>query len=59
MPLITIEMYAGRDIETKKKLIKDVTEVVAKDVNCPKEAVIILIRDMPKENWAIGGEVSG
>lgn len=50
-------MYAGRDIETKKKLIKDVTEVVTKDINCPKEAVIILIRDMPKENWAIGGEV--
>ncbi|MFB0525920.1 MAG: 4-oxalocrotonate tautomerase family protein, partial [bacterium] len=25
---------------------------------CPKEAVEVIIRDVPKHNWGIGGELS-
>jgi len=56
MPIIKIGLWAGRDKETKKKLIENVTRVVCETVKCPPEAVIIVIEDIPKENWGQKGE---
>ncbi|MBI5078797.1 2-hydroxymuconate tautomerase family protein [Candidatus Saganbacteria bacterium] len=56
MPIVRIEMWAGRDRETKKKLIQNVTKTVSETIKCPPEAVITVIEDIPKENWGMGGE---
>lgn len=55
MPIIKIGMWAGRDKEIKKKLIENVTKSVCEAVKCPPEAVIIVLEDIPKENWGQGG----
>jgi len=56
MPIIKVEMWAGRDKETKKKLIENVTKTVCETIKCPPEAVIVVIEDIPKENWGQKGE---
>lgn len=56
MPLVKIEMWAGRPAETKKKLIENVTKTVCDTVGCPPEAVIVVIDDVPKENWGQAGK---
>jgi 4-oxalocrotonate tautomerase len=56
MPLVKIEMWAGRTADQKEKLIKNVTNAVCESVGCPKDAVWIVIDDVPKENWGISGE---
>ncbi|MFH1826144.1 MAG: 2-hydroxymuconate tautomerase family protein [bacterium] len=58
MPLVKIEMYPGRDKETKKKLIEKVTQDVAEIAKCPEAAVTVVIQDIPKENWGFGGKQS-
>ncbi|MBN2058703.1 MAG: 2-hydroxymuconate tautomerase family protein [Candidatus Saganbacteria bacterium] len=58
MPLVRIDMYPGRDKETKKELIKRVSQDVAEIVKCPIEAVTVVIEDIPKENWGFGGKQS-
>ncbi|MFA4905146.1 MAG: 2-hydroxymuconate tautomerase [Candidatus Margulisiibacteriota bacterium] len=55
MPIINIEMWAGRSPEIKEKLIKNVTKTVCDTVGCPPEAVIVVITDIPKENWGQSG----
>lgn len=55
MPIVKIGMWTGRDKETKKKLIENVTKTVCDTIKCPPEAVIIVIEDIPKENWGQGG----
>ena len=55
MPIVKIEMWSGRDKETKKKLIESVTKTVYETIKCPPEAVIVVIEDIPKENWGQGG----
>jgi len=56
MPIVNIGLWAGRDKETKKKLIQEVTKAVCEVVKCPPEAVIVVIQDIPKENWGQKGE---
>ncbi len=59
MPIINIGLWSGRDKETKKKLIENVTKTVCETVGCPSEAVIIVINDIPKENWGQDGKQAG
>ncbi len=55
MPILQIELIKGRSVEQKRAMIEKVTEAVCETVNCPKDAVSIIIREMEKENYAHGG----
>ncbi len=57
MPVVIIEMWAGRNEEQKKKIVRGITEVFA-SVGTPAEAVHIIINDVPKTNWATGGKMA-
>ena len=48
MPIVNIGLWAGRDKETKKKLIENVTKTVCETVKCPPEAVIVVIQRYPQ-----------
>lgn len=56
MPIVNIDMWAGRPAETKKKLIENVTKTVCETIGCPAQAVTVVIRDVPKENWGQDGK---
>lgn len=56
MPLITINLWKGKTtVEQKRRLVKEITDVVSDTLDCPKDAVHIIINEQPKENWGIGG----
>jgi len=57
MPVVTVEMWEGRAIEQKRQLIKGITSAIAA-IGVPAEAVEIIIKDNPKHNWGIGGELA-
>ncbi len=57
MPVVTVEMWEGRTIEQKKQLAEGITLSFIK-IGTPKEAVQIIIKDIPKHNWAIGGKLA-
>ena len=59
MPLVNIELWPGRDKETKGKIIQGVTKIVAETAKCPEDDVIVVIKDVPKENWGFGGQQAG
>ncbi|HBS59082.1 MAG TPA: 4-oxalocrotonate tautomerase [Firmicutes bacterium] len=57
MPIIQVEMLEGRTIEQKRQMVKKVTEAVVDSVHCPPEAVRVIIREMPKEHFAVAGKL--
>ena len=57
MPIVRIEMWPGRTKEVKKKVAKEVTEVLVNNMGCPAQAVTVLFDERSQENWAIGGEL--
>ena len=52
-------MWSGRDAALKAKLIKNVTDTVCETIKCPPAAVIVVIEDIPKENWGQAGLAAG
>jgi len=57
MPVVIVNMWAGRNTEQKKTLVKGITDVFTK-VGVPAEAVHIIINDIPKSNWGTGGKLA-
>ena len=57
MPVVTVEMWEGRTIEQKKQLVEGITSVMV-NMGIPAQAVHIIIRDVPKQNWATGGKLA-
>lgn len=55
MPIVTIKMLEGRTDEQKHQLVKSVTDAVSESVNAPKENISIIIEEMKKEHYAVGG----
>ena len=57
MPVVFVEMWEGRTIEQKKQLAEGITSLFEK-IGVPKEVVQIIIKDIPKHNWATGGKLA-
>ncbi len=57
MPFVIVEMWEGRTLEQKKKLVQGITKAFV-DINTPAEAVQVVLRDVPKHNWGQGGKLS-
>ena len=55
MPLVEISMFTGRDDETKERMIREVTEAVVRTSGAPPEAVTVILRDVPRTDWARAG----
>lgn len=55
MPLLQVEMLKGRTVEQKRQMVKKVTDAITETLNCPQEAVSIIIREMEFENFAKAG----
>jgi 4-oxalocrotonate tautomerase len=55
MPILQVELLKGRTVEQKRNMVKKVTEAVTETLDCPKEAVRIIIREMELENFASAG----
>jgi len=57
MPTYHVEMFEGRTIEQKRKLVEEVTRVTCETLGCSPGAVDIIITDVKRENWATGSEL--
>ena len=54
MPLAQIYMWKGISEDIVKKIIAGVTDVFV-DLGIPKQAVEVLVHEIPKAHWGIEG----
>ncbi len=55
MPIVQIDMIAGRTLEKKEQLIKKVTDAIVESLEVPADRVHIILHDIPKENIGDAG----
>jgi 4-oxalocrotonate tautomerase len=55
MPEVYIYALEGRTLDQKRKLVKEVTEAVARNLDVPEEAVLIQLLESSRETKAKGG----
>lgn len=58
MPIVKIEMYAGRTKEQKAELAKAITDAVVDIARTTADDTIVIFTDVERENWAKGGILS-
>lgn len=55
MPIVHVNVWKGFSSEGKKQVIEGITKVFT-EMGIPAQAVEVVIHEIPKENWGIGGE---
>ena len=55
MPVVTVEMWAGRTIEQKRRLVRAITDAMIAHANCKPEHLHVIIHDVPKDSWGRAG----
>ncbi len=56
MPIVRIDLWEGRDSETRRELVRNVSEVVSETLDVSIDHVRVILNEIPRENWGIGGE---
>jgi 4-oxalocrotonate tautomerase len=57
MPVVIVEMWEGRSLEQKKKLVKGITDAFV-SIGTPHDKVEIILKDNQKSNWAQDGKLA-
>ncbi len=55
MPMIRVEMFAGRTPEQKSALVKALTEAFVSTAGGTPQAVQVILQDVEKSSWATAG----
>ena len=48
---------SSRSAEQKRTLVRELTDVLVRTAAARPETVHVLIRDVPREHWAVAGEL--
>lgn len=59
MPFVHVELVEGRSAEQKAGLVKDVTAAVVKNTGASAESIHVIINEMKKGDYAVGGKLLG
>lgn len=57
MPIIRVEILAGRSVEKKRELVETLSKETARIIGCPENSIYVVIEDVAKQNWGVGGEL--
>ena len=55
MPIVHVNVWEGFGKEKTKTVIQKITKVFV-DLGIPEQAVEVIVHEIPKSHWGIGGE---
>jgi 4-oxalocrotonate tautomerase len=56
MPVVIVNMWPGRDEDAKRRIAGGITKVF-EDEGVPRDVIEVIINEVPKTNWAVGGKL--
>ena len=57
MPLIQVQMFAGRTPQQKRDLVRALTDAFVEAAGSTPDSVDIILTDVEQSDWAQGGEM--
>lgn len=58
MPIIRVEMFAGRSKDQKRELVKELTGAFVRTCGGNPDSLQIVITDVEKQDWGSGGQLA-
>jgi 4-oxalocrotonate tautomerase len=56
--VVIVEMWEGRTIEQKRKLVEAITAAMKEHCGAGTEHLHVIIHDVPQENWGRNGQLT-
>ncbi|MGI6129693.1 MAG: 4-oxalocrotonate tautomerase [bacterium] len=57
MPIVQIELLAGRTVDQKRSLVSKVTDAICDSLEVKPEAVSVILREMEHHDFAKAGKL--
>jgi 4-oxalocrotonate tautomerase len=58
MAVVIVEMWQGRTVEQKRKLVEAITAAMKEHCGAGTEHLHVIIHDVPQENWGRDGKLA-
>lgn len=58
MPVITVQMWEGRSVEQKRRLVKAMTDAMVEHAGARPDALHVIIQEYGPEDWGRGGTLA-
>ena len=55
MPIITVQLIAGRPPELRERLIAELTRTAVDVLAVPAQSVRVILAEVPPEHWGVAG----
>ena len=55
MPIIEVKMWKGVSVDAVERIISGITKVFV-ELGIPERAVEVIVQEVPKTHWGIGGK---
>ncbi len=55
MPIVDVKMWKGVSEDAVEKIISGMTKVLV-DLGIPERAIEVIVHEIPKTHWGIGGK---
>jgi 4-oxalocrotonate tautomerase len=55
MPIIRVEMFKGRDLDTRRAIIKELTDGFCRATGAKPDVVDVVLVDVDQQDWGKGG----
>lgn len=57
MPIVSIQIVAGLNLDQKRKIAEEVTRTLVSNAGSKPERTHIIFQDIGKENWSVEGQL--
>jgi 4-oxalocrotonate tautomerase len=57
LPVVHVYVWSGTSKEAKRRIVSGITKVF-EELGIPPQAVEVLVFEVPKESWGVGGELA-
>lgn len=55
MPVVTVQMWSGRTVEQKRRLVRAITDAMIQHANAKPDGLHVIIQEIPPDNWGRAG----
>lgn len=55
MPVVTVQMWTGRTVEQKRRLVKAITDAMVEHAGAKPDALHVIIQEVPRDSWGRAG----
>lgn len=55
MPVVTVQMWSGRTVEQKRRLVRAITDAMIKHADAKPDGLHVIIQDIPPDSWGRAG----